>query len=208
MPLSSDLWQANLDLAQSCLEHPFIQGIADGTLPRKQFAYYVGQDIIYLEALARVYAIAAARSPDWKSFCTLSGVIDSIHEELDLYKNYAVEWKIDIQMMNISVTTRRYTEFLFATAWNNDTGLIATALAPCARLYMFLGQKIAQKGIPDHAYSDWIRANSKSAAEGLTQRLEHLTDRFAHAAPLVYSTYRYSLTCELEFFQAAWDLQN
>ncbi len=66
MTVSSELWQANLDLAQACLKHPFVQGIADGTLERKKFAYYVGQDAFFLEALARAYSIVAAKSPDWK----------------------------------------------------------------------------------------------------------------------------------------------
>ncbi|WP_330220698.1 hypothetical protein [[Phormidium ambiguum] IAM M-71] len=45
MTLSQELWQANQDLAQSCLAHPFVQGIAAGTLPKVQFAYYVGQEL-------------------------------------------------------------------------------------------------------------------------------------------------------------------
>ncbi|HEY9299733.1 MAG TPA: TenA family protein, partial [Phormidium sp.] len=44
MTLSQELWQANQDLAKACLEHPFVQGIATGTLPKNRFAYYVGQD--------------------------------------------------------------------------------------------------------------------------------------------------------------------
>jgi thiaminase/transcriptional activator TenA len=44
MSVSSELWQANKEIARACLEHPFVQGIADGTLERHKFAYYVGQD--------------------------------------------------------------------------------------------------------------------------------------------------------------------
>ena len=68
MTVSSELWQANLDLAQECLKHPFVQGIGDGTLERKKFAYYVGQDAFFLEAFARAYSASAAKSPDWKGF--------------------------------------------------------------------------------------------------------------------------------------------
>ncbi|MBE9019938.1 TenA family protein, partial [Chroococcidiopsidales cyanobacterium LEGE 13417] len=50
MSLSSELWQTNQDLAQACLNHPFVRGIADGTLEREKFAYYVGQDAFFLEA--------------------------------------------------------------------------------------------------------------------------------------------------------------
>lgn len=39
MTVSSELWQANLDLAQACLEHPFVQGIANGTLELYLFGH-------------------------------------------------------------------------------------------------------------------------------------------------------------------------
>ena len=60
MNLSQRLWQQNQDLAQASLEHPFVQGIYDGTLPKEKFAYYVGQDAFFLESFARAYSIAAA----------------------------------------------------------------------------------------------------------------------------------------------------
>lgn len=39
------LWQANQDLSAACLEHPFVRGIADGSLAQNSFAYYVAQDV-------------------------------------------------------------------------------------------------------------------------------------------------------------------
>ncbi|MEO0407498.1 MAG: TenA family protein, partial [Cyanobacteria bacterium P01_A01_bin.135] len=41
--LSQQLWQENQDLAIACLQHPFMQGIADGSLAKAKFSYYVGQ---------------------------------------------------------------------------------------------------------------------------------------------------------------------
>jgi thiaminase (transcriptional activator TenA) len=52
MTLSDRLWQANQDLANACLHHPLIRGIATGTLLPKRFAYYVGQDAFFLESFA------------------------------------------------------------------------------------------------------------------------------------------------------------
>ena len=55
MSLSHQLWQASAALAQACLDHPFVQGIGDGSLSRSRFAGYVGQDAFYLRAFARAY---------------------------------------------------------------------------------------------------------------------------------------------------------
>ncbi|MEM1310292.1 MAG: TenA family protein, partial [Cyanobacteria bacterium P01_H01_bin.153] len=70
MNLSQRLWQANQDLAQASLTHPFVQGIYDGSLAKTKFAYYVGQDAFFLEAFARAYSVAAAKTPDWQGFMT------------------------------------------------------------------------------------------------------------------------------------------
>ncbi|MEO1182424.1 MAG: TenA family protein, partial [Cyanobacteria bacterium J06636_28] len=62
MALSSKLWQQHLDLANDSLAHPFVQGIADGTLPKATFAYYVGQDAFFLEAFARAYSFGCGNA--------------------------------------------------------------------------------------------------------------------------------------------------
>ncbi len=41
---AGELFDANLDLAGACRDHPFVQGIASGRLDRASFCYFVGQD--------------------------------------------------------------------------------------------------------------------------------------------------------------------
>lgn len=205
MALAQTLWQANLDLARACLDHPFVRGISTGELPRERFAYYVGQDAFYLEAFARAYSIAAAKAPDWEGFRTLHGLIDGVLEELRLHQSYVRSWGVHMRTVAPGATTRRYTDFLLATAWGHDTGLTTVAMLPCMRLYTFLGQELARPGIPDHDYADWIRTYSDPGLATLVQQLEQLADRYATDTPLVRSTYRYAMLCEHDFFQAAWE---
>jgi thiaminase (transcriptional activator TenA) len=204
--LSINLWTANQDLAQACLEHPFVRGIADGTLAPEKFAYYVGQDAFFLEAFARGYSIAAAKAPDWIGFTTFHSLADGVLQELKLHQGYAAEWGVNLHSVEPGVATRRYTDFLLATAWGGDVGLTAAAMSPCMRLYAFLGTQLAVEGIPNHLYANWIRTYSSADFQPLTQQLETLVDNYASATPLIHSTYRYAMFCELEFFQAAWTL--
>lgn len=206
MALSRDLWQANQDLAGACLAHPFVQGIASGALPRERFVYYVGQDAFYLEAFARAYSIAAVKAPDWEGFLAFHTLASGALEERRLHEGYAAEWGVDLQAVEPGPTTRRYTDFLLATAWGHDVGVTAVAMSPCMRLYAFLGQELARNEIPDHIYADWIRAYSSSDFEDLAQQLERLVDQYAGDMPLVRSTYRYAMLCERDFFQAAWEV--
>ena len=207
MTLSQELWAANQDLAQACLEHPFVQGIGDGTLEQVKFAYYVGQDAFFLEAFARAYSIAAAKAPDWLGFTTFHNLASGVLEELRLHSGYASQWGVNLHSVEPTSATRRYTDFLLATAWGGDVGLTAAAMSPCMRLYAFLGEKLAANGIPNHQYADWIRTYSSADFQPLTQQLENLVDNYAASNSVVYSTYRYAMFCERDFFQAAWILE-
>ena len=205
MTLSQNLWQANQDLARACLEHPFVQGIANGTLSKQKFAYYVGQDAFFLGAFARAYSIAAAKAPDWQTFETFHTLAGGVLGELKLHQAYAAKWGVDLRSVKPGPATRRYTDFLLATVWGGDVGITAAAMLPCMRLYAFLGQELAKNGIPGHIYGDWIRTYNSSEFWQLAQQLEHITNDYASAATTVQETYRYAMLCEREFFQAAWD---
>lgn len=207
MTITQDLWQANKDLAQACLEHPFVQGIANGTLEQQKFAYYVGQDAFFLEAFARAYSLAAAKAPDWEGFNTFHTLAGGVLEELSLHEGYAAAWGINLQAVEPAPATRRYTDFLLATSWGGDVGLIAVAMAPCMRLYAFLGEQLGKGGIPDHQYAEWIRTYDNQEFEQLAEKLESLGDRYVDAQTSVGSTYRYAMLCERDFFQASWEAE-
>ncbi|MDZ8081664.1 MAG: TenA family protein [Nostoc sp. DcaGUA01] len=206
MTLSNELWAANQDLAKACLEHPFVQGIGDGTLEQAKFAYYVGQDAFFLEAFARAYSIAAAKAPDWVGFTTFHNLAGGVLAELELHSGYASQWGVNLHSVEPGAATRRYTDFLLATAWGTDVGLTAAAMSPCMRLYAFLGEQLAVNGIPNHQYEDWIRTYSSVDFEPLAQQLESLVENYARDNAVVHSTYRYAMLCEYDFFQAAWSL--
>jgi thiaminase/transcriptional activator TenA len=205
MPLSETLWQDNQDLAIAALHNPFVQGIANGSLPTSKFAYYVGQDAFFLDAFARAYSVAAAKAPDWQGFNAFHELAGGVLQELKLHQGYATEWQVNLQAVTPGAATRRYTDFLLATAWSQDLGAIATAMLPCMKLYAFLGQAIAQKGIPDHAYAKWIQTYSSAEFEPLADQLAALANQYATLTEPVRSTYRYAMQCEVDFFQAAWD---
>jgi thiaminase/transcriptional activator TenA len=61
--LTEELWAAIEDVYAEILDHPFLTGLTDGSLPREAFCFYVVQDAHYLREFARALAIAAARAP-------------------------------------------------------------------------------------------------------------------------------------------------
>jgi thiaminase/transcriptional activator TenA len=203
--LSTILWDANQELAIACLDNPFVQGIADGTLPTSTFAYYVGQDAFFLEAFARAYSIAAAKAPDWDCFGVFHQLASGVFEELKLHQTYANAWNVDLKQVTPGVATRRYTDFLLATAWSSSVGVTTCAMLPCMKLYAFLGQSLAQHDRPAHAYTDWIQTYSNSEFEDLAEQLATLANAYASPGDAEQEAYRYAMQCEFDFFQAAWD---
>jgi len=204
MSLATELWQANQDFAQEILQHPFVQGIADGSLPKACFQYYLSQDAFFLKAFARAYSVTAAKVSDFEDFIQLHDLVTGVLQELQLHRRYATNWSVDLDLAQVGAAAQHYIDFLLATAWSTEIGVTAVAMAPCMRLYAFLGQQLAQKGIPDHTFRDWIETYSSPDFEQLATKLEQLIDRYAHPGVTARSTYRYAMQCERDFFQAAW----
>ncbi|MET4044203.1 hypothetical protein ABIC03_005924 [Bradyrhizobium sp. RT6a] len=44
-------------------EHPFTDGLADGSLPEAAFRHYLAQDYLFLIEFARAYALSVCKSP-------------------------------------------------------------------------------------------------------------------------------------------------
>ena len=206
MSLSSTLWQQNQNLAMESLHSPFVQGIFDGSLAKSKFSYYVSQDSFFLKAFARAYIVAGAKASDWEDFIKLHKLAQGVLDELNLHRKYAQQWAVNVEDVTPAATTRRYTDFVMATAWGYDTGLTVTALTPCMRLYSWLGKELAKENPGEHLYTDWINTYSSDEIEDLAGDLEELVNKYADQDnQLVSETYRYAMECERDFFNAAFD---
>ena len=200
--LARELWAANQDIAQACLVHPFVRGLAAGTLPIARFRSYVAQDAYFLEAFARAYAVALAHSPDRHGLRAFHGLIDGVLHELELHATYAVRWHVDLSQVEPTSATLAYTDFLLATAGLGSLGEICAAMTPCMRLYAYLGQALGAEGAATrvNAYHEWVETYASPAFERLAATLEDLLNRYAPDSTAVRQTYRRAMQLELAFF--------
>jgi thiaminase/transcriptional activator TenA len=53
--------------------HPFVQGLADGTLPQSAFRRYLVQDYLFLVQFARAHALAAYKAESLEPSATRRG---------------------------------------------------------------------------------------------------------------------------------------
>jgi len=201
---AADLWRRNRDLADACLEHPFVQGIASGELAIERFRVYVAQDAYFLEAFARGYALALARCPDREGLGVLKDLLVGVFEELQLHRGYAERWGISLSPEPLAATSA-YCDFLLSTASLEPSGHTVAAMTPCMRLYAFLGQQLAPKLDPESPYREWVETYSSPDVEALASRLEGLLDRYGGDPERLARLYRRAMELELAFFQAAWE---
>jgi thiaminase/transcriptional activator TenA len=204
-PLHELLWEQNLDIAEACLGHGFVRGIADGSLDQEIFRRYVAQDSFYLESFARAYALAAARSERFEDIQAFHSLLGGVVEEKRMHGRYAESLGISLSDVMPNPACRAYTDFLLSTAWQRGVDEILAAMTPCMRLYLYLGEKLAAGGLPDHGYRDWIRTYSSEELSELVAKIEALLDHHAADTWPVRDAYRYAMTRELDFFAAVFE---
>ena len=199
------LWQQNARLAGECLHHPFVRGLADGTLDTETFKRYVAQDAFFLNAFARAYAFAAARSQNMATFTQICELLNGVLRELQLHADYARELKIELDRVQPYPAVAVYTDFLLATAGQREPGETFAAMTPCMRLYGYLGTELAQTVGTENPYQSWIATYSSPDFQALIARVESLLDAMAPDTQSVRDAYAHAMQCELNFFSAMLD---
>lgn len=197
------LWQSNETIALACLNHSFVQGLSDGSLPPQRFARYMEQDAYFLDAFARAYAMALAKSPDRDGFFAFKSLLDGVLDELELHEQLAARYNLNLKPEPSSATAS-YTDFLLRVAAMAPVGEIVAAMTPCMRLYAYLGQELAEGLSKTSPYRDWVMTYSSPEFEGLATRLEDLLDRYGKGLDKVASHYRRAMELEYAFFDEAW----
>lgn len=198
-----ELFDRHRATAEACRDHPFLIGIADGTLPPAAFVFYVGQDAVFLDAFARAYALGVAKAPDRSAMSTWKGLLDGALDELRLHRTYAERWGAPLEP-EPAPATAAYTDFLLRVATSEPLGNLAAAMTPCMRLYAWLGEQLAPRTAADGPYREWVDTYAEPGFEALASTLERELDRLGGDQTVVGDHYGTAMRLELRFFEAAW----
>ena len=196
-------------------EHPFVRGIADGTLSLERFSFYVRQDYLFLIEYARLLALGAARSPDLATMTRFSELTTEIlTTEMDLHRSFAADLGIsaaELEAESAAPTTQGYTDFLVRTATHGDFGELAAALLPCMWGYAEIGQVLANEGrSPDERYARWVDMYASAEFAELANWCRALVDRLGAALAddgraRLEQAFLTSSRYELAFWEMAWN---
>ncbi len=127
--------------------HPFIQGIAAGTLPQACFTHYLTQDYLFLVQFARAYGLAAFKGETLADIRAAAATLTAIVEtELPMHLAYCREWGLcepDLEATREAKETLAYTRFVLDRGLAGDLLDLLVALAPCVVGYGEIGRALA-----------------------------------------------------------------
>ncbi|HEY2079623.1 MAG TPA: thiaminase II, partial [Streptosporangiaceae bacterium] len=155
-----ELWHGITGIYSAILEHPFVTGLADGSLPRESFEFYVIQDALYLRQYAQALAVVASRAPDpgeTEMFARHAAGIVAV--EMSLHTSLLADLDIDPAAAadaEPAPTTLAYTSYLIAAAAGGSYGEGVGAVLPCYWIYWEVGKHLLERGSPDPRYQRWI----------------------------------------------------
>lgn len=188
MRFTEHLRQQTADLRRQVLQHPFVTGIGDGTLPLEAFRFYMCQDYVFLIDYSRVLALAVAKAGDLETMGRFAELLhETLNTEMDLHRGFAAKFGIsteDLEGTQAAPGTRAYTQHLLATAYRGDLADITAAILPCMWDYSDIGQALAAQGTssPQPLYNEWVQMYAAPEFAALATWLRDLLDHLASGA--------------------------
>jgi thiaminase/transcriptional activator TenA len=214
---TDDLFEAARPIWEAQLAHPFVRGIADGTLPEERFKNWVRQDYRYLIEFARVFAWAAAKADRLEAMSWYASALDlTLNTEMALHRDCAARFGIsaeELERVPPWPTTRAYTDFLVRVAATGDFAELAAALLPCMWGFSEIGQALAARRLPaEPRYAKWVRMYADPEFAALAGWCRELVDRLAAGAGdatcrRMEEAFLTSSRYEYQFWEMAWLLE-
>ncbi|AXJ09398.1 bifunctional hydroxymethylpyrimidine kinase/phosphomethylpyrimidine kinase [Arthrobacter sp. PM3] len=188
----------------------FIRGLAEGTLPEHEFAYYLAQDAIYLNGYARVLARAAAIAPtEAEQLFWARSAQTCLEVESELHRSWLSTRPAQAALGPV---TKSYVDHLLAASVSGSYGVLVAAALPCFWLYAEVGATLHAEflagGAPEaHPYADWLRTYADEDFAAATRQAIAFTDAAARRASAgereaMALAFRQSSRYEVQFFDA------
>ncbi len=185
---AAELWRGITGIYAAILEHPFVTGLADGSLPRESFEFYVIQDALYLRKYAQALAAVASRAAvtgETEMFARHASGIVAV--EMGLHESLLADLGIDpgvAAAAEEAPTTLAYTSYLLA-ACGGAYGEGVGAVLPCYWIYWEVGKHLLEQGSPDPRYQRWIDTYAGEEFGDEAREVIAVTDRLGREiAPL------------------------
>ena len=211
------LLDASREIWEGYLSHPFVRGLADGSLAVNKFRFYLLQDYLYLFDYAKVFAQGVVKSREPEVMRVFSSYVASIlNGEMEIHRDYMARLGIteeQAEAVQPSLSNLSYTAYMRAVAAEEGPAEIMAAVLSCAISYEYIAKWIV-KNYPDankhDFYGEWVRGYASEDYAAENQRLIALIERLSadytdtqrqHLVDIFVACSRY----EAMFWDMAWN---
>ncbi|MEC0369748.1 thiaminase II [Paenibacillus chibensis] len=209
---TEELRSAADPIFQAILDHPFVRGIAEGTLRKEQLMHYVKQDFEYLNAYIRIYGIAISRCADRSVMALFNEQISFIlNSETHPHQNFCEVAGVTYEQLQgypLAPSADHYVRHMLNAAYEGALEDIVAAMLPCPWTYVEIGRKLLEEINPEpsHPFYDWMHFYGDREF-GITEQLRHVLDDSAQTltpARKQRLMEHFLKSCQLEYM--FWDM--
>jgi thiaminase/transcriptional activator TenA len=164
--------------------HPFVQGLAEGTLPLPAFRRYLVQDWLFLIQFARAKALAAFKAESLAALRNKASSLNALLSEMQMHLGYCAGWGLseaDVLAETEAPETVAYTRWVLDRGMAGDILDLEVALAPCTIGYGEIALRIVAhpgRKRDGNPYESWIETYGspgyQALASGAAVRLDAL----------------------------------
>ena len=176
-------WRDTAPDWQAYVTHPFVQGIGDGSLPRRAFLRYLVQDYVFLIHFARAWALGVVKAETMDEMEVCAGTVDGlINHEMALHVRTceaAGIGKADLETATEHPANLSYTRYVLDAGFSGDFLDLIAALAPCVLGYGEIGSRLKAEATSD-AYVDWIDTYAAEDYQSVCRSVANLIEKAVH----------------------------
>ncbi|RZK39462.1 MAG: thiaminase II [Pedobacter sp.] len=213
MNWSKDAWKSIENIYQDITQMPFIKELANGSLEKEKFQFYISQDSLYLEHFGRTLALIGSKAHTIDDALTYMRFGENaILVEKALHDSYFKEYQIS-NSGSLQPIAHHYIHFLKSTAAFEPVEVAMAATLPCFWIYKEVGTYVyASRKVSDNPYQSWIdtyvgedfEVAVKNAIEICDRAAENTTPEIRRCMTEAFLT---ASILEFKFWQAAYDLK-
>ncbi len=184
-------------LWQEATRSPFLNSLADGSLPAKAFQRWLSQDYLFAKGLTTFQAILVSKAPRDCHRPLISGLA-ALDGEMEWFEAHARRLQIGLDVPPHPIC-RRYIDFLIQCGYGEPYPVLLAVLFGVEVSYLAAWSTLPREG----PYAEFIERWSSAAFIDYVSALRVLAERYPHEeAQRVFDAV---LRHERDFWKMAWE---
>lgn len=166
--------------------HPFVEQLADGTLPAECFQHYLIQLYLFSKHYSRAYALAVVKSEHLDDLREAAAHVDlQLNYEMALHVDYCAQCGIseqDLESWPEEDANRLYTRYVLDQGMTGDLLDLLVALSPCSLGYAEIGARLLadpNTKLSGNPYRGWIELHGGPEFQEGADAMRCYVDRVA-----------------------------